>query len=655
MVYMTGVNKHKRFNSDKKFELMATTTHEAAVKVLDESIDTMTLASFISMDKMISTREAAEILEYSPNDEIIVTDGDNNVGMVTDKDILHVLSDETTDVEQTILEDIMSTPLHMIGIDKKLRDALDLMRKVNHPKLPVINDKKIVVGMLYRDAIIKKVEYAARQAEARKSFSKVILGNLGFLLQFAGILLLVPALVATFMGDTITATGIYLSTVLMLTAGFFLNSYGEKSAMNVRQASVLVVSSLLLLSLFGTIPYLYALPDTQGGVVDITQAAMPPDRVTDFEMFSNAFFSSAAGFSTGGISLYETPEDLPPSFIFYRSYTQLVGGMSFIYLIMTAFYPDRKLEAFQNFITGEKRHTRELFVIISIIFTLYIIIVAALLYSLGNFDHVSNFSLAMSTLATGGFVPDSGALDNMGWQKQLVLMAAMLLGAMPFTFHYAFIRKKFRLPRVGREVTAYLALLAGFTIIFVILDGSRTLDSVFHVISAGTTAGLEHASLYDIQDAGLWVLMFLMFVGGCGFSTAGGIKMFRLLQLVDVTYTTIKRIRFRMSINIRKNIWSTVIVACSMPIVAVATGGYLVEVEGMEPREAIFDAVGIITTGGLSLGSIDFETSAATKILLSLLMIFGRLEVIALVYIVVPILGTRYNEQNVPDVNTKND
>ena len=631
---------------------MATTAHEAVVKVLDKSIDTVTLASVTSMDKMVSTRDAAEILEDSPHDEIIVTDGTNSVGMVTDKDILHVLSDETVDVEETILEDIMSAPLYMIRADQRLKDALDLMRKVNHPKLPVVNDKNIVVGMLYREVIIKKTEQAARQAEARKSFPKVVLGNLGFLLQFAGILLLVPALVATFMSDTITATGIYLSTILMLTTGFFLNSYGEKSSMNIRQASALVVSSLLLLSLFGTIPYLYTLPDTRDGVVSITQAAMPPDRVTDFEMFANAFFSSAAGFSTGGISLYETPEDLPPSFVFYRSYTQLVGGMSFIYLIMTAFYPDRKLVAFQNFITGEKRHMRELFVIITIIFTLYIIIVAALLYSLGDFDHISNFSLAMSTLATGGFVPDSNALSDMGWQKQLVLMAAMLLGAMPFTFHYAFIRKKFRLPKVGREVTAYLALLAGATIIFVMLDEARTLDSVFHVISAGTTAGLEHVSLYEIHGIGLFVLMFLMFVGGCGFSTAGGIKMFRLVQLTGMAYTTLKRVRRRTAINIRKNILSTVIVACSMPMVAAATSGYLIEVEGMETDEAIFDAVGIITTGGLSLGGINFETSAATKILLSVLMIIGRLEIIALVYIIVPILGTRYSEQ---DVNAKND
>lgn len=631
---------------------MAAATHEAAVKVLDESVNTIKLAPIISMDKMISTREAAEMLEYSPNDEIIITDEDKSVGMVTDKDILRCLSDETVDVEETILGDIMSAPLYLIGTDRKLREALNLMREVGHPKLPVVNDKNVVVGMLYRDSIIEKIEIARRQAEARKSFHKVVLGNLGFLLQFAGILLLVPALVATFMGDTITATGIYLSTVLMLTAGFFLNSYGEKSAMNIRQASVLVVSSLLLLSLFGTIPYLYTLPDDPDGVVAITAAAMPADRVTDFEMFANAFFSSAAGFSTGGISLYETPEDLPSSFIFYRSYTQLVGGMSFIYLIMTAFYPDRKLGAFQNFITGEKRHMRELFVIISIIFTLYIIIVAAILYLLGNFDHVSNFSLAMSTLATGGFVPDSGTLDNMGWQKQMVLMAAMLLGAMPFTFHYAFIRKRFRLPKVGREVTAYLTLLAGATMIFVILDGARTLDSVFHVISAGTTAGLEHSSLYDVGEAGLYVLIFLMFVGGCGFSTAGGIKMFRFLQLLGIAYTMIRRAKFSVSVSAKKNIWSTLIVVGSMPLVAVMTGAYLAEVEGMDTREAIFDAAGIITTGGLSLGNIDFEISAATKILLSLLMIFGRLEIIALVYIIIPILGTRYSET---DVNAKND
>ena len=64
---------------------------------------------------------------------------------------------------------------------------------------------------------------------------KAILGNLGFVLQFSGVLILVPAVVATILNDTVTATGIYLTTVMLL-----VTIHWEKSSLNMRQASILV-------------------------------------------------------------------------------------------------------------------------------------------------------------------------------------------------------------------------------------------------------------------------------------------------------------------------------------------------------------------------------------------------------------------------------
>ena len=171
-----------------------------------------------------------------------------------------------------------------------------------------------------------------------------------------------------------------------------------------QQASILVFSSLFILTLFGTIPYLYV---------------SPFDNESPVEAFANGFFSSAAGFTTGGISIFDKPEELPQSFTFYRSFTQLVGGMSFIYLVITAFYPESKLQSMRGFISGRTLHMRELFGTITVIFTLYIVIVAVLLYVFGELDILDNLSLAMSTLATGGFVPSSTILEGMVWQEHL--------------------------------------------------------------------------------------------------------------------------------------------------------------------------------------------------------------------------------------------
>jgi trk system potassium uptake protein TrkH len=446
------------------------------------------------------------------------------------------------------------------------------------------------------------------------------LGNLGFVLQFAGVLLLVPALVATVLAETDIATGIYLNTVLLLVTGFFLNSYGEKASLNLQQASVLVFSSLFLLTLFGTAPYLYiSTPDLSTG-----------------EAFSNAFFSSAAGFTTGGISLFDEPENLPQSFTFYRSFTQLVGGMSFIYLVITAFYPESKLQSMRGFISGRTLHMRELFGTITIIFTLYIVIVALLLWVFGERNLMDNFSLAMSTLATGGFLPNSTILDDLLWQEQIVLMGAMILGALPFTFHYGFVRKKFLSPKLGKEVLAYFAILSSATLLFMAISGFNPLDSAFYSVSASTTAGLQQESLSGLNPISHGILIVLMFIGGCGFSTAGGLKIFRLFHLKNVRNVFSKKRREQLPIVTKKEVYSTLIILALFPIIALITAGHLAAIENVSYENAFFESVGVITTGGLSAGVIDFDTDPTTKVVLGFLMIFGRLEIIAIIYIFVP-------------------
>jgi trk system potassium uptake protein TrkH len=574
------------------------------------------------LNKNTSTREATRMLHHYETDDIVVTDENNvPVGIVTDEDILRKVSDVTVYAESTTLKDIMTTPLITINEKATLQEALHKMRDNGIRKLPVLSNKNEILGMIFQTTIANVIRDAtATPARLLSPPVKAILGNLGFVLQFAGVLLLVPAILATVLEDTVIATGIYLTTVLLLVTGFFLNSYGEKSSLNLQQASILVFSSLFLLTLFGTVPYLYVLPSDE----------------TSIEAFSNAFFSSAAGFTTGGISLFYEPEELTESFTFFRSYTQLVGGMSFIYLVITAFYPESKLQSMRGFISGRTLHMKELFLTITVIFSIYIVIVATLLYLFGKGNIIDNFSLAMSTLATGGFLPTSTILNDLLWQEQIILMGAMILGALPFTFHYAFVRKKFLSPKLGKEVLTYFAILGSAIILFISISGLEPMESAFITVSASTTAGLQQESL-----AGLWVgaqtiLIILMFIGGCGFSTAGGFKIFRLLQLRYFLDFINKVKRAELTAETKKEMISTLIIIALFPIIAAITGLHLAEIEQVPYEDAFFEAVGVITTGGLSAGVIDLNTDPATKIVLGFLMMFGRLEIIAIIYIFVP-------------------
>ncbi|MFB5628293.1 MAG: CBS domain-containing protein, partial [Nitrosarchaeum sp.] len=414
---------------------MSINSERSVSYVLTKHVGAYMSKDFLLLNQNTLVSESAKMLQDSERDDIIVTDENNlPIGMVTDEDIINKMSDIMTFVKTATLKDIMSAPLITINEKTTLQEALHKMRDGKIRKLPVLSKKNEVIGIIFQKTIANVIRDAT--ATAPHLFSppvKAILGNLGFVLQFAGILLLVPAMLSTALWDLTTAAGIYLTTVLLLVTGFFLNTYGEKASLNIQQASILVLASLLILTLFGTIPYLYVLPNQESMV----------------DKFVNAFFSSAAGFTTTGISLIHEPENLPQSFTFYRSFTQLVGGMSFIYLAIAAFYPESKIQSMRGFISGRSLHMRELFGTITIIFTIYIVIVVALFYLFGNLNIIDNFSLTISAFSTGGFLPTSTILNNFEWQEKLILMGAMIFGALPFTFHYSFVRKKFLSPKLG--------------------------------------------------------------------------------------------------------------------------------------------------------------------------------------------------------------
>ena len=126
-----------------------------------------------------------------------------------------------------------------------------------------------------------------------------------------------------------------MAFVGMFLTGYIMNILGEKSPLNLKQSSIVVVLSFFLLSLFGSLPYMYVNPFWEG--IDL------------FALFASSFLESASGFTTTGISTILYPENLPDSFSFYRSYTELVGGLSFVYLIMALYYPETKLAGMKLF------------------------------------------------------------------------------------------------------------------------------------------------------------------------------------------------------------------------------------------------------------------------------------------------------------------
>ena len=196
-------------------------------------------------------------------------------------------------------------------------------------------------------------------------------------------------------------------------------------------------------------------------------------------LFINSFFESSSGFTTTGISTITHPEDLPNSFTFYRSYTLWVGGLSFVYLIMSLYYPEKKLVAMKNILGAGILRFKQLASTISVIFTFYANILTLLVYSLGDGNTsagnaqsgkvIDSISVVFATLTSGGFVPVSTFLTLEDVERLLIVMAGMIIAALPFAFHYGIFSREIKARKLGSEVIAYgifiiLAIIA-FTII----------------------------------------------------------------------------------------------------------------------------------------------------------------------------------------------
>jgi trk system potassium uptake protein TrkH len=263
---------------------------------------------FIVLGENIDAASAVKQMHDKKAEIIIVSQGDGKfVGIVTDSDILDKVVVKGDDSDQVFLKDIMSSPIITISAKANARQALELMRLNTLKRIPV-TDNISILGIVTREGLAHAIQIAVLERTFRpyrvliREHYKPIWGNLGFILQFAGILIIAPGLLAAALGEVTSATGIFLGIIFMFLTGFILNSYGEKTPLNLRQASVLMVSSFVLLSFFGSIPYMYLNPFNRG--IDLPS------------LFVNSFFESASGFTTTGLSMISHPEDLPRSIDF---------------------------------------------------------------------------------------------------------------------------------------------------------------------------------------------------------------------------------------------------------------------------------------------------------------------------------------------------
>jgi trk system potassium uptake protein len=671
-----------RYNQDITFLIVTIVVKKSEkiimVEPLERRVSSYVSKQFVMVDENVSVANAVKLTQPKNIETIIVTSNGKPVGIVTDSDILEKVVIKGDDSDLVFLKSIMASPIFTLDSTSSVKQAIELMRIRKIKRVPIVDSHnksahKIIgivtqkfLAEVIRNSVIEKT-FKSYRVSIKENY-KPIFGNLGFIMQFAGILMIVPAIFGTFLNELESATSIYLAVITMSLTGFLLNTLGEKGTLNLKQSSIVVVSSFTLLSIYGSLPYIYVNP-----------FGINSDYLS---LFISSVLESSSGYTTTGISTIENPESLPDSFVFYRSYTQWIGGLSFVYLVMALYYPETKLATMRNMIGGGILKFKQLLSTISIIFVFYTIIFILLIFFMGNIQLINSVFLSFTTLVTGGFIPDSTIFNSINSYQLILIIAGMLIAALPFGFQYGIVSKKVRTRRLSMEIIVYLLFVLLCAFLFIIIEPSISthawLTSVFHVVSASTTTGFSFINLSSLSLEGKLFLIFVMLVGGTAFSTAGGIKIARLLLIfqklkgntiflsmsdaftpLSISSTAIQFRKHRdgqkfsipkknllkskndlvyrdsqkISLLSDKAFRDAIFVILLFVILSLGSATAISYLNKSDFVDALFESSSTISNTGLSVGITTVDLDSISKLILSINMVLGRFEIIALLYI----------------------
>ena len=339
-------------------------------------------------------------------------------------------------------------------------------------------------------------------------------------------------------------SSVALATLIAMGLGGFLCLAFRSSPQEIsnREGILLVVIIWVTASLVGALPFY--LSDYFGN-------------------FTDAFFESISGFTTTGATILEDIEALPRSLLLWRSLTQWIGGMGII-LLGLAILPligTGGLELYRAEFSGARSEklTPRIAETAVALWKLYVAFSLAEFLALWGvgMDSFEALCHTFSTMATGGFSTRNSSIEAFASPTiEYIIIFFMLVAGISFTQHYRLLLE--RRPRAflkDQETRFYFVLLAAATAALTLalslsflgfFEANRV--ALFQVVSIMTTTGFTSANFELWSPFAQLLLLALMFAGGCTGSTAGGMKVARLILLFRVVAREFRRIVERRGI-----------------------------------------------------------------------------------------------------------
>ncbi|CAA9518437.1 MAG: Trk potassium uptake system protein TrkH [uncultured Solirubrobacterales bacterium] len=378
----------------------------------------------------------------------------------------------------------------------------------------------------------------------------------------------------------------------------------------------------------------------------------------------DALFESMSGFTTTGATLLDDVEGTPYAVLLWRSLTQWFGGVGIVVLVVAVapavgLASQRVFYAESSGVTPD-RLTPRIADTAKIIWGIYLTLTALafaayLIAGMGAFDAVNH---AFTTLATGGFSTKTASLAAFNsLTVELVAIIFMILAGVNFAFYWKALRGPTIWPQAAEVRVYLLVLVAGIVAVTASLalnaqegelrDNLR--GAAFTVTSVMTGTGYTTADFDRWNDFARWLLLLLMFVGGCAGSTAGGLKVIRVFLLGKIASQEIQHqlqpkavqvLRTRGRVfgeDVRRGVLGFFYIYMGVAIV----GTVMMLATGLDLVTALSSVAATLNVIGPGLGEVGASenydaVSPAGRLVLSGLMIAGRLEVFTILVLLTP-------------------
>jgi trk system potassium uptake protein TrkH len=465
---------------------------------------------------------------------------------------------------------------------------------------------------------------------------RLTLHTIGSFLKYFALVYIVPLITALYYGEE--KWHIYLYALLLtITLGIgLILEFRFKTDKEIERADgfTIVAFTWLLIPLFGALPYVFL------GLG-----------------FTDAFFEAMSGFTTTGATILKVVEDLPKSALLWRSLTQWLGGMGVI-LLFISILPRLGVGGSQLFdrefpgplperLRPRFRTTARLLWTIYVGLTVAEIALLCFLAKLPVFDSIC---ISFSTVPTGGFTPTTASIA--AYAKPLaeyIIMIFMFLSGMSFIVHYQVLRGNWKAIK-GEEFRLYVIILAAAIFLLIASQGFNSYrEGMFQAISIMTTTGFVTADFGSWHSGARVVLLALMFIGACGGSTGGAIKVVRVSTLIKHTGVMMRKaISPKAVIPVKLNqkplpegIIRDIISFLFLYILVAVVASIVLCFLGLNLETAVSAVAATLGNVGPGLGGVGPASNyallpGAAKFILIICMWLGRLELFTVLMIFSP-------------------